>query len=80
MKATVLKTIFGAAFLASFAALPLTATTEYQAAETPDGITCATPPETPAKKEQTKKEKTKKNKKKTTRKGTKPVTAEDAKG
>lgn len=64
MKATQLKTIIGAMSVFSLVVLPLAATSEYTVAVIPDGITCATPPETPSKKELPKKTKpTKKSKK-----------------
>lgn len=78
MKATVLKIVVGAMVMAALAALPLTATTEHARSITPDGITSATPPETPAKqkdntkkqKDKTKKQKTKKEKKSSRQKRT----------
>lgn len=78
MKAIVLKTVVGTIVVAALAALPLTATTEHVRSIIPDGITSATPPETPIKqkgntkkqKDNTKKQKTKKEKKSSRQKRT----------
>lgn len=78
MKAIVLKTVVETIVVAALAALPLTATTEHVRSIIPDGITSATPPETPIKqkgntkkqKDNTKKQKTKKEKKSSRQKRT----------
>ena len=78
MKAIMLKTVVGTIVVAALAALPLTATTEHVRSIIPDGITSATPPETPIKqkgntkkqKDNTKKQKTKKEKKSSRQKRT----------
>lgn len=78
MKAIVLKTVAGTIVMTALVALPLTATMEHVRSITPDGITSATPPETPAKqkdntkkqKDNTKKQKTKKEKKSSRQKRT----------